>query len=369
MKKIILMVLLTIGLQATERCEMSFAMSGVYVYETKEGMVIDPKKYKEVTNKVSRECEVKAKLAVFELWSTEQPDDGKPKIFLIKADGTITNISDRILATPTNTLPKENKMYMPMCMTKGEDIALTPDISIHTRCAYRYNSTLAYDTADGIIVNFDTRYSKIRMLQEMSDNQCCSINMKNAIKTAKKKWYETDHTRYLVKPSGIAVVQQLVGHRPSTKKWLRNAMRETIEYDARADTPTNKEINDLIGLNNNTDTTSKVTVDAPVIKVELFKKPIDYGYKVNDMFDYVQLNIHITSLVDNVTIKSLVVNRGNCVVDNTYYGYVNGSLRVSAVLPTKLGYGKKVKVHIIKGCTVMEAEVITDKGAFTYKWN
>jgi len=369
MKRVILMVLLTLGIHATEKCEMSFTMSGVYVYETREGMVIDPNKYKEVSNNVSRECEVKAKLAVFELWNTEQPDDNTPKIFLIKTDGTITNIADRVLSTATNTPPKENKMYMPMCMIKGIDIPLTPEINIHTRCAYRYNNILAYDTADGIIVNFDTRYSNVRMLQEMSDNQCCSIDMKNAIKTAKKKWYETDHTRYLVKPSGAIAVQQLVGHRPATKKWLRNAMRETIEYDAIDSVPSNKEINDLIGLNNDVDATSKVTVDKPVISVELFKTPVDFGYKVNDMFDYVQLNIHITSLVNSIIIKKLVVNRGNCTVDNTYYSRVNGSLQVSKILPTKLLYGKKVKVHIIKGCTVKEAKVTTDKGTFTYNWN
>jgi len=368
MKKIILMVLSTLALQA-ERCEMSFAMSGVYVYETKEGMVVDPNKYKEVTNNVSRECEVKAKLAVFELWNTEQPDDDTPKIFLIKADGTIINIADRILSTPTNIPPKENKMHMPMCTTKGENIALTPDISIHTRCAYRYNNTLAYDTADGIIVNFDTRYSKIRMLQEMSDNQCCSINMKNAIKTAKKKWYETDHTRFLVDPTGVKSVQQLVGHRPATKKWLRNSMRETIEYDANTGPTMSKEVSDFVDRTNKKVKEDKRKTVTPVVKVELFKKPIIYSYNTNGLFDHVQLNIHITSLVDDVTIEKLIVNRGNCKVNNEYIGRSNGSLYRTTVLPKKLQYGKQVKVHIIAGCTVMEAEVITDKGIFTYKWN
>ena len=358
------MVLLTLGLQAIERCEMSFTMSGVYVYETREGMVIDPNKYKEVSNNVSRECEVKAKLAVFELWNTEQPDDNTPKVFLIKADGSVTNIADRILATPTNTPPKENKMYMPMCMIKGIDIPLTPEINIHTRCAYRYNNILAYDTADGIIVNFDTRYSNVRMLQEMSDNQCCSIDMKNAIKTAKKKWYESDHTRYLVKPSGIVPVPQLVGHRPATKKWLRNAMRETIEYDANTNTLNTQKINDFIG------NTPKPKINTPVIKVELLRTPINFGANVNPMFNYTKLDIGITSLVNNVQIKKLIVNRGNCTVDNEYMGRdYNGNLYRTTVLPKKLQYGKQVKVHIIKGCTVIEAEVITDKGTFTYNWN
>lgn len=359
MKKIILIVLLTLMLQA-ERCEMSFAMSGVYVYETKEGMVVDPEKYKEVTHKVSRECEVKAKLAVFELWSREQEDDGKRKIFLIKTDGSVINIANRILSTPTNIPPKENKMYMPMCTAKGEDIVLAPGISLHTRCAYRYNDTLAYDTAGGIIVNFDTRYSEVRMLQEMSDNQCCSINMKNAIQRAKKEWYKTDHTRYLVKQSSVDAVQQLAGHRTATKEWLRSAMIDAIEYDAVDSASTNKEINDF--------SVSKVTVDKPVISVELFKTPIYFGDKVNDMFDYIQLNIHITSLVNKIAIKKLVVNRGNCIIDNTYYSRVNDSLQISKVLPRKLLYGEKVKVHIMKGCTVKEAKVVTDKGTFTYNW-
>lgn len=70
--------------------------------------------------------------------------------------------------------------------------------------------------------------------------------------------------------------------------------------------------------------------------------------------------VKVTSLVDNVTVMGLTINRGNClVVDN------NTINKVKRVF--KLKYGEYVNYHYLDNCKVLEASVDTNMGTWTSK--
>lgn len=68
----------------------------------------------------------------------------------------------------------------------------------------------------------------------------------------------------------------------------------------------------------------------------------------------------ITSLVDNVTIMGLTINRGNCsIIDN------NTINKVKKVFNIK--YGQYVEYHYMSDCSVLEVSVDTNMGTWTSK--
>lgn len=66
-------------------------------------------------------------------------------------------------------------------------------------------------------------------------------------------------------------------------------------------------------------------------------------------------HVFITSKEDNVKINNVVINRGNCRIGTPARNY-----RVT------LGFGQKIRVTPLVGCTVMEIKIDTDKGSETY---
>jgi len=64
--------------------------------------------------------------------------------------------------------------------------------------------------------------------------------------------------------------------------------------------------------------------------------------------------IYIVAKIDRVTIKNVVINRGNCsIVD-----YKNR-------LPAIMGYGQTWEIYTSSGCNVIEVSVDTDHGTWT----
>ncbi|EMH00960.1 hypothetical protein [Helicobacter pylori] len=88
----------------------------------------------------------------------------------------------------------------------------------------------------------------------------------------------------------------------------------------------------------------------------------------------------ISSKVDSVTIQGVKLNRGNCVV-NFVPGEALASLALGLVPlisqleqkgvmmePQALKFGEKIK-GFSQGCDIIEAEIQTDKGTWTFNFN
>jgi len=78
------------------------------------------------------------------------------------------------------------------------------------------------------------------------------------------------------------------------------------------------------------------------------------------------VNVIVTALDDNLTVKSIDVNRGNCRIDNQKYVY---SSNKETILPVALRYGQVVSVNFYNNCVASEVVVTTDKGAWRYTYH
>ncbi|HED2829089.1 hypothetical protein [Enterobacter kobei] len=79
-----------------------------------------------------------------------------------------------------------------------------------------------------------------------------------------------------------------------------------------------------------------------------------------------QQRVHVQSLTDSVTIKDIVINRGNCPIQKMPTVYA-GSKPVSLV-PSTLPYGEEIAAYIKGPCSVAEINVITSQGDWLMKY-
>ncbi|MEI9746074.1 hypothetical protein [Enterobacter ludwigii] len=96
----------------------------------------------------------------------------------------------------------------------------------------------------------------------------------------------------------------------------------------------------------------------PDIKVETFNRVHPAGTRY--------ATVVVTARDDGVTVKNIVVNRGNCRIDNQKYLY---SSNKETILPAALHYGQSVKVNFYKECVASEVVVTTSKGAWRFTCN
>lgn len=68
--------------------------------------------------------------------------------------------------------------------------------------------------------------------------------------------------------------------------------------------------------------------------------------------------IIITSLTDEITLTNVLFNRRKC----------RGTAPYGTKWPAKLGFGDTQKVYGMMDCKLIEVEVITDKGNWTFRW-
>lgn len=91
------------------------------------------------------------------------------------------------------------------------------------------------------------------------------------------------------------------------------------------------------------------------MKVSAMSKPEGYeGYK------FLAKYVSIRSLVDTLTVQSLVANRGNCEVLSTPQ---------KKQLPATIKYGEVLNIRLNHECDIIEAEIVTDQGSGTYSFN
>lgn len=100
--------------------------------------------------------------------------------------------------------------------------------------------------------------------------------------------------------------------------------------------------------------------------------PIEVQYKERDntMWQGLKVKELIITALDDVEIMEVIPNRGNCEaagmsVSNWRYGSVPN---VSIGTAKKLRYGETWELTLSKCSRLLEVEVITDKGAFEFKF-
>lgn len=81
--------------------------------------------------------------------------------------------------------------------------------------------------------------------------------------------------------------------------------------------------------------------------------------KVNPLFGIPYVLVKVRALEDNVTVEDLIVNRGNCKIENTDF------LGGRPVLPKKLKFGESVSVSFSGPCEASQVDVVTNKGRWT----
>lgn len=66
--------------------------------------------------------------------------------------------------------------------------------------------------------------------------------------------------------------------------------------------------------------------------------------------------VDITAIVDSVEVQDVIGNRGNCKMPTFD----------QSEFPKNLHFGEKRTVRFANGCNLIEIEVVTDKGSFTF---
>lgn len=97
---------------------------------------------------------------------------------------------------------------------------------------------------------------------------------------------------------------------------------------------------------------------------------VQYRERDNSVWDGLRVKELIITALDDVEVMEVIPNRGNCEaagmsVSNWRYGSVPN---VSIGTAKKLKYGETWELTLSKCSRLLEVEVITDKGAFEFKF-
>lgn len=103
-------------------------------------------------------------------------------------------------------------------------------------------------------------------------------------------------------------------------------------------------------------------VSSPPIQVKITSE-------YNESWKYYYPRVWIISLSDDITIKDVLVNKGNCKYKNQDVVFRNGKMKVIDKLPKHLIYGKNVSINLGSNCNVLKIDIFTDVGDFTYNLN
>ena len=84
--------------------------------------------------------------------------------------------------------------------------------------------------------------------------------------------------------------------------------------------------------------------------------------KVNPIFGIPFVQVKAKALEDNVIVKDIIVNRGNCKIENV--GFVSNE----PILPKKLKFGESVSVSFSGPCQASQVDVVTNKGRWSQSY-
>lgn len=81
--------------------------------------------------------------------------------------------------------------------------------------------------------------------------------------------------------------------------------------------------------------------------------------KVNPVFHVHYVKVKVRAIEDEVTVKDIIVNRGNCQIENI--NAFNGQ----PMLPKTLKFGESVDVAFSAPCEASQVDVVTNKGSWS----
>ena len=98
-----------------------------------------------------------------------------------------------------------------------------------------------------------------------------------------------------------------------------------------------------------------------VAPIKIESRTIMNSYKPNLPY---RIEVYVTSLVDDIEVEDIVVNRGNC--KSPFY-QLTGETRYK--LPKRLKYGEIATMEFELPCQVMQVDVSTNKGNWAMNYN
>ncbi|MEJ2633230.1 MAG: hypothetical protein P8011_15705 [Acidihalobacter sp.] len=92
------------------------------------------------------------------------------------------------------------------------------------------------------------------------------------------------------------------------------------------------------------------------------------GGRIDFWTDVHYTEVKVTATADAVTVENIVVNRGNCGIDNRSVAIHGDIASIVKALPKKLTFGQTVAVDVVGLCNVSEVTVVTNRGRWTYEF-
>jgi len=96
---------------------------------------------------------------------------------------------------------------------------------------------------------------------------------------------------------------------------------------------------------------------------------ISVGKHYNQFSEKYYPQVVVTSISDSVTIKNVIVNKGNCKYDKIDY-YTTSSyheVKSKKMFPKKLVYGKELKITVLR-CNILRVDVETNQGDWSVEY-
>jgi len=84
--------------------------------------------------------------------------------------------------------------------------------------------------------------------------------------------------------------------------------------------------------------------------------------KVNQLFRIKYVEVKVKAISDEVTVDDVIVNRGNCKIEN------KNTLNGKPILPKQLRFGESVSVSFSGPCEAAQVDVVTDDGSWTVSY-
>ncbi|NWA61601.1 hypothetical protein HX773_11965 [Pantoea sp. B9002] len=98
--------------------------------------------------------------------------------------------------------------------------------------------------------------------------------------------------------------------------------------------------------------------EEPDIKVETFNK-------VNQYINLPYVSVSVSSLVDDIEIQDIIVNRDSCKIENQRFKGLNNGMKK---IPKHIHYGEVVTVDFSGPCNASQVDVVTNKGSWSWKY-
>lgn len=98
--------------------------------------------------------------------------------------------------------------------------------------------------------------------------------------------------------------------------------------------------------------------EEPDIRIETYNR-------VNQFINLPYVSVSVAALVEDIEIENIIVNRGNCRMENQRFrGLNNGMTKI----PKRLKYGEVITMDFSGPCKASQVEVVTSRGSWSQSY-